>query len=76
MSKVYVCRNWFPEVMEKLPRLHETKIWMEDSSPPRDVLLREVQDVEGLLSLGGDVIDSEIINAAPKLRVISNHGVG
>lgn len=76
MSKVYVCRNWFPEVLEKLSRLHETKIWMTDSSPPRDVLLREVQDVEGLLSLGGDVIDSEIINAAPKLRVISNHGVG
>ena len=76
MSKVYVCRNWFPDVLERLSRLHETKVWLGESNPPRDVLLREVRDVEGLLSLGSDVIDSEIINAALKLRVISNYAVG
>jgi len=76
VSKVYVCRNWFPDVLERLSRLHETKVWMGESNPPRDVLLREAQDVEGLLSLGSDVIDSEIINVAPKLRMISNYAVG
>lgn len=76
MSKVYVCRNWFPDVLQRLSRLHETKVWMGESNPPRDVLLEEARDVEGLLSLGSDVIDSEIINVAPKLRMISNYAVG
>jgi glyoxylate reductase len=76
MAKIYVCRNWFPEVIERLTKLHETKIWKEDSNPPRNTLLREVKDIEGLLCLGSDVINSEIINAAPKLKVISTFSNG
>lgn len=76
MSKVYICTNWFPEVLEKVSCTHETKIWSGEGKPPRDVLLREIRDIEGLLTLGSYSIDSEIIKAAPKLRVISNCSVG
>lgn len=76
MSKVYVCRNWFPEVLDRIARLHEMKVWEGEDTPPRHMLLAEVQDIDGLLPIGFDPIDAEIMNAAPKLRVISNFGDG
>jgi len=40
------------------------------------VLLREVTQVDGLLSLLTDRIDGEVMDAAPRLRVVSNFAVG
>jgi glyoxylate reductase len=40
------------------------------------VLLEHVRDVEGLLCLLTDKVDAELMNKAPKLRVVSNYAVG
>jgi len=48
----------------------------EDVPPSREVLLREVTQVDGLLSLLTDRIDGEVMDAAPRLRVVSNFAVG
>jgi len=48
----------------------------EDVPPAREVLLREVTQVDGLLSLLTDRIDGEVMDAAPRLRVVSNFAVG
>ncbi len=76
MAKVYVCRNWFPDELERLSQIHETRIWPEDGNPPRKTLLNEVREIEGLLCLGSDAIDAEVINAASKLKVISSFSNG
>lgn len=76
MAKVFVCRNWFPEELERLSPLHETRIWPEDGNPPHRVLLDAVREVEGLICLGSDQIDAEVIRAAPNLRVISSFSNG
>jgi glyoxylate reductase len=44
--------------------------------PPRDVLLRKVEDIEGLLSLLTEKVDGELFSRAPKLKVVSNCAVG
>ena len=45
--------------------------------PSRDVLLRRVRGVDGILSLLTERIDAEILETAgSKLRVISNYAVG
>jgi len=75
MAKVYVCRSWFPDVLDRLAQLHEMRMWEGEDSPPRDVLLAQVADIEGLIPVGNPV-DAEVMNAAPKLRVISNFGDG
>ena len=75
MAKVYVCRNWFRDVLDRLAQLHEMRVWEGEDSPPWDVLLAQVTDIEGLIPVGNP-IDAEVINAAPKLRVISNFGDG
>jgi glyoxylate reductase len=48
----------------------------EDVPPPRDVLLREAAGVDGLLSLLTDPIDAALMDAAPRLKVVSNFAVG
>ena len=48
----------------------------EDVPPPHDVLLREVADCDGLLSLLTDRIDDDLFAHAPRLRVVGNMAVG
>lgn len=43
---------------------------------PREVLVREVAEADGVLSMITDSIDSELLDAAPRLRVVSQMAVG
>ena len=76
MAKVFVSRNWWPEIITKLSESHQTEIWMAETYPPREVLLDKLADVEGLLCPGTLTVDKEILDAAPQLRVVSNVAVG
>jgi lactate dehydrogenase-like 2-hydroxyacid dehydrogenase len=44
--------------------------------PPPQELRSRVERCEGLLTLLTDVVDGELISAAPKLRAVSNYAVG
>lgn len=75
--KVYVSRLIPEPALEIVRAATEMRVWdREDVPPPRDVLLREVADCEGLLSLLTEKIDDELIRAAPRLRVVANMAVG
>jgi glyoxylate reductase len=74
--KVYVNRLIPEEALKKLAQTCDFRIWEGELAVPRDVLLKEVSEVDALLSLLTDKIDVPIMNAAPKLRVISNMAVG
>jgi len=76
VAKVFVSRNWWPEIITKLSESHQTEIWMAETYPPREVLLDKLADVEGLLCPGTLTVDKEILDAAPQLRVVSNVAVG
>ena len=76
MAKVFVSRNWWPEIIAKLSESHQTEIWAAETYPPREVLLDKLADVEGLLCPGTLTVDKEILDAAPQLRVVSNVAVG
>jgi glyoxylate reductase len=76
MAKVFICRNWFPEELKRVTQVHDAKIWMEENNPPREVLLEEVREIDGLLCLGSDEIDAEIIRAASRLKIISSFSTG
>ncbi|MFC1952841.1 2-hydroxyacid dehydrogenase, partial [Chloroflexota bacterium] len=54
----------------------DMELWEGELPPSRDVLSNKVRDVEGLLSLLTDVVDAELMAAAPRLKVISNMAVG
>ncbi len=74
--RVYVTRRIPEEGIDILRSCAEVRVWPHRLPPSRDVLLREVGEADGLLSLLTDGIDAELIEAAPRLRVISNYAVG
>jgi glyoxylate reductase len=78
MSKprVFVTRR-IPEV--GLSRIRETcdaEIWPEQLPPHFDLIKRKVADCDGLVSLLTDRVDGELLDAAPRLKVVSNFAVG
>lgn len=76
MARVFICRPLPPQAMEGLAGIQGVEIWPEETPAPREILLEKVRDAEGILSLLTDRIDAEVMDAAPKLRVVSNMAVG
>ncbi|MFH1184386.1 MAG: D-glycerate dehydrogenase [Chloroflexota bacterium] len=54
----------------------EAEIWPQETPPAADDLLRMVRGKDGLLALLTDIVDAQVMDAAPHLRVISNCAVG
>ena len=74
--KVYVTRLLPKPAMERIYASCDAKTWEGELPPPREVILENVADGDGLLSLLTDKIDAEVMDKAPRLKVISNCAVG
>ena len=74
--RVFVTRTLPKEATDRITASCDAKVWAGELPPPREALLENVRDVEGLLCLLTDRIDSELIGQALRLRVISNYAVG
>ncbi|GGF22924.1 D-glycerate dehydrogenase [Halobacillus andaensis] len=76
-SSIFITRKLPEAIVKSLEHHFEIKMWEEEDTPvPRSVLLKEIQDVEGIYCLLTDTIDEEVIKGAPNLKVISNMAVG
>ncbi|MDE3090024.1 MAG: D-glycerate dehydrogenase, partial [Chloroflexota bacterium] len=64
------------EGLAMIREVAEMKVWEDELPPPRDVLLREVRGIDGLVSLLTDKIDAELMDLNPRLKVVSNYAVG
>jgi glyoxylate reductase len=73
---VYVTRLIPEKGLEMVREVCETRVWEGELPPPREVLLEEVREIEGLLCLLTDKVDAELLDAAPQLKVVSNMAVG
>jgi glyoxylate reductase len=60
----------------RLREHHDVEVWPGELPPGRDWLLEQLREADGLLCMVTDRIDAELIEAAPRLRVISNFAVG
>ena len=76
MARVFLTRELPGDAVERLRSSHDVDVWAESSPPPAESLRQRVQDVDGLLSMLTDRVDSALIEAAPRLRAISNYAVG
>lgn len=74
--KVYVTRRVPEAGIAMLQNECEVEVWEGELPVPRDVLLKKVRDMDGLYSLLTDRVDEELLQAAPRLRVVSNMAVG
>jgi len=74
--KVYVTRM-LPERGLKIIKEHfDTEVWPEYAPPPKKMIIQKAANCDALVSLLSDKIDSEVFNAAPKLKIVSQIAVG
>ncbi|HEX9076387.1 MAG TPA: D-glycerate dehydrogenase, partial [Anaerolineae bacterium] len=74
--RVFVTRRIPEEGLAMVRDSTDMKLWEGELPPPHDVLLREVRDVDGLLSLLTDKIDAALMDTNLRLKVVSNFAVG
>jgi glyoxylate reductase len=74
--KVFVTRALPGGALDRLAAEHEIDVWPDRLPPPREALLEGVRDADGLLPMLTDRVDAELMDAASKLRAISNFAVG
>ncbi len=74
--KVYVTRKIAPEALTVISEVAEMKLWTGELAIPCETLLEQVKDIDGLLCLLNEKVDAMIMDAAPRLKVISNCAVG
>ncbi|WP_144554427.1 D-glycerate dehydrogenase [Bacillus sp. X1(2014)] len=74
---IYITRKLPGEIVDKLSSQFHVKMWSEENVPvPRDVLLNEIEEIDGLICLLTEKIDEEVLSNAKQLQVISNIAVG
>jgi glyoxylate reductase len=64
------------DVMALIKKEHEVEANEEDHPIERQRLLRSIGDKDGLLCMITDTIDVELLDKAPRLKVVANCGVG
>lgn len=74
--KVFVTRV-IPEAGLKRIKGHcAAEIWTDPLPPPYAVLRQKIADCDGLVALLTDKINAALLDAAPRLKVVSNFAVG
>lgn len=74
--KVLITARIPEEVLSLLSKHCEIEAYDRDTPMDRHTLLEGVRDKDGLLSTITDRIDEEMLEMAPRLRMIANSGVG
>jgi glyoxylate reductase len=74
---VFITRKLPEETLVSLEVIAHVGMWpYEEEAVPREVLLKEAQKADGLLTMLSDKIDKELFDNAPSLKVVANLAVG
>lgn len=76
MAVVYVTRQVAESALNLLREVAEVRLWTEDYPIPRETLLREIADADGVFTLLTERVNDAFLDAAPKVKVVSNMAVG
>lgn len=74
--KVYVTRPVFDDAIERLRRDVDVEANPADRILAKQELIERLRDKDGALTLLTDAVDLEVLQAAPKLKVVANFAVG
>jgi glyoxylate reductase len=74
--KLFVTRELFTDVIEKLKKYYDVEVWDRYQPPPYETLLEKVKEVDALASLLSDRIDCNLLQQAKRLRIVAQYAVG
>lgn len=76
-STIYITRKIPEELLKPYEERFSFRMWeKEDERVPRDVLLQEAKDADGLFTMLSDLVDEELLAQASNLKVVANLAVG
>jgi glyoxylate reductase len=73
---VFVTRRIPDAGLDRIRQHCGAEVWPEQLPPPYELLRQKVAACDGLVSLLTDKIDAALLDAAPRLKVVSNFAVG
>jgi glyoxylate reductase len=74
--KVFVTRRIPDAGIEKMRHSCDVDVWDGALPPPAATLREKAASCDGIVSLLTDKVDAALMDACPKLRVVSNYAVG
>jgi glyoxylate reductase len=74
--RVFVTRRIPAKGLDRITAACDAEVWPAPLPPPYEVIRDRIRDCEGLVSLLTDRVDAALLDAAPKLKVVSNFAVG
>ncbi len=74
--KALVTINLSKEIIDTLKAEHEIVVNTNNRPIPREEILANISDKDGLLCTVTDRIDDDLLEKAPNLRIVANYGVG
>ena len=74
--KVFVTRQIPEKGLKMIEEYYDVEVWDKYTPPPRDVLLQKAREVDALVTLLTDKIDKELLDNAPRLRIVAQYAVG
>ena len=76
-NKIFLTRNWHEEAVNFLrEKKYEVITWDKKNKPTETEIINILKDCVAIISEFDDKISSNIISAAPHLKIISNRAVG
>jgi len=73
---VFVTRRIPAAGLDRITAACDVDLWDQQLPPPDSVLREKIAACDGLVSLLTDRIDAALLDAAPRLKVVSNFAVG
>lgn len=74
---VFITQKLPDQAVAGLQEQYEVRMWPEEDTPaPRERLLEEAKEAHALWTMLSDQIDSEVFDAAPNLKIVTNLAVG
>lgn len=74
--QVFVARRIPDNGLALLREACDVRVWEDELPPTADELRQAAANVDGLLTMLTDRVDGDLLDAASKLRVVSNYAVG
>lgn len=74
--KVFVTREIPERGLRIIKEKFDAEIWREYAPPPKKIIIQKVAKVDALVTLLSDQIDTEVLDAAPSLKIIAQLAVG
>jgi len=74
--KVFATHSLFDAARQILQKSCEVQYWTKPGRPPREEVLQQVKEKEGLICLLTEKVDEDLLREAPNLRIAANVAVG